>query len=265
MSTPPDRNRSSPLAGLPNFRDFGGHPTRDGRRVRHGLLYRSQSLHFATEEDLEQLARMNIRLVCDLRSRGERMRHPGRWHAGPDPVRLHLEINTDARAGNSEFVSVVRTSPDRDGVYRGMLVNYRSMPKAFAPVLRDLLVHLTDAQHLPAVIHCHAGKDRTGFICAVILSALGVDREHVMADYLRTAQVLDHRQVSSGIAELFSHLIGAPLSPEALQPVVDVRAEYLEAALGQIDADFGSLDAYLEQVGGLTPARRDALCRLLLE
>ncbi|HKQ84557.1 MAG TPA: tyrosine-protein phosphatase [Steroidobacteraceae bacterium] len=255
----------TPLLGMPNFRDFGGHPTADGRSVRYGRLYRSQSLHFATEEDLEQLARMDIKLVCDLRSRRERRRHPGRWHTSTDPVRLHLDISTDARAGNTEFAAVVQASPDYAGVYRGMMLNYRNFPRSFAPVLRELFSHLADEKHLPAVIHCHAGKDRTGFVCAVVLAALGVDREHVLADYLLTEQRMDRVQISAGLAEVFSHFIGVHLAPEALRPAVEVHEEYLKSSLEQIDAAHGGMDAYLEQVGGLTPAKRDQLKALLLE
>ncbi|MET0657477.1 MAG: tyrosine-protein phosphatase, partial [Steroidobacteraceae bacterium] len=266
MSMSLDSNATlTPFLGMPNFRDFGGHPTTDGRSVRHGRLYRSQSLHFATEEDLEQLARMDIKLVCDLRSKRERKRHPGRWHTDTDPVRLHLDISTDARAGNAEFAAVVQASPDSAGVYRGVLVNYRNFPKSFAPVLLDLFSHLTDEKHLPAVIHCHAGKDRTGFISAVVLSALGVDREHVLADYLLTEQRMDRAQISEGLAEVFSQLIGVHLSPEALQPAVEVHGEYLERSLDQIDAEYGGMDTYLERVGGLTPAKREQLKALLKE
>jgi protein-tyrosine phosphatase len=254
-----------PLSGMPNFRDLGGYPTADGRRVRHGRLYRSQSLHFATEEDLQQLARMDIRLVCDLRSPRERRHQPGLWHDNGDPVRLHLDIQADARAGNAEFAAVVRASPDRAGLYRGMLVNYRNFHKSFAPVLRDLFDYLSNERHLPAVIHCHAGKDRTGFICAVILAALGVERQHLIEDYLLSEQRMDRGQLSAGLAEVFSHLIGLHLSPAALQPAIEVHAEYLKAALNQIDAYHGSMDAYLERVGGLTPQRREQLRALLLE
>lgn len=252
------------LPGLPNFRDFGGHPTSDGRRVRYGVLYRSQSFHFATERDLEQLADMDIRLVCDLRSGIERNHNPSRWPANADPVRLHLNIRTDARAGHSDFVEQMRASPNREGVYRGMLINYRNMPKAFAPVLQALFTHLTDPKHLPAVIHCHAGKDRTGFICAVILSALGVDREHVLADYLLSAERIDAEQLTHGLTETFSAFIGVHFTPDALAPALEVHEEYLAGALDQIDREHGGMDAYVERVGGLTPPRREQLQSLLL-
>lgn len=254
-----------PLAGLPNFRDLGGQSTRDGRRVRRGMLYRSQSLHFATEEDLQQIASWNVKLVCDLRSQLERKDHPGRWHAGAEPVRLHLEITTDARAGNEEFLQALRAAPNRDGVYRGMLINYGNMPRSFAPVLRQLFTHLNDAAHLPAIIHCHAGKDRTGFICAVILAALGVEREHLETDYLRTEQLMHRGQISCGLINMLSRLAGAPLAADAIDPLVDVHLEYLDAALDRIDADFGGMDAYLEQAGGLGPEPRARLQSLLLE
>jgi protein-tyrosine phosphatase len=253
------------LTGLPNFRDFGGHPTANGGVVRQGLLFRSQAFHFATEEDLEHLASMEIRLVCDLRSKLERSKSPGRWPQGADPIRLHLDILTDARAGHNDFIDTLRASPNADGVYRGMLVNYRNMPKAFGPVLPGLFSHILEPDNLPAVIHCHAGKDRTGFICAVLLGALGVDREHIFADYLLTAERIDAEQLAIGLADTFSSFVGVQFTRDALTPALEVHREYLAAAFEQLDRDFGGIEQYLEQVAGMTPTKIQALRGILVE
>jgi protein-tyrosine phosphatase len=255
---------SLPLRGLPNFRDFGGHPTRDGGRVREGVLYRSQAFGGATEKDLEYLASLDVRLVCDLRSALERQSAKDRWPAGTQPPRLCLDIRSDARAGHRELIDTIRREPNAAGVHRGMMLIYRGMPAAFAPVLPELFARLLDPTHLPVVIHCHAGKDRTGFICAVILAALGVLDEYIAADYLLTAQRIDRRQLGLELVETFSAFVGVPLTAEALQVALDVRPEYLNAAMHSLEADYGGVDGYMQTVAGLSPADRERLRENLL-
>jgi protein-tyrosine phosphatase len=131
-------------------------------------------------------------------------------------------------------------------------------------VLPQLFDHLLDPDRLPMVIHCHAGKDRTGFICAVILAALGVHAEQITADYLLTAQRIDRMQLSLELVDTFSAFVGVPLTAEALQVALDVRPEFLEAAMLSLDADHGGIDGYLRDVGGLSEARRERLRENLL-
>jgi protein-tyrosine phosphatase len=255
---------SLPLRGIPNFRDFGGYATKDGRRVRERVLYRSQAFGGATPEDLDYLASLEIRLVCDLRSATERKTARDRWPAGVEPARLNLDIRSDARAAHSELIDAIRREPNPAGVHRGMLLIYRGMPTAFAAVLPELLARLLDPAHLPVVIHCHAGKDRTGFICAIILAALGVLDEHVLADYLLTAQRIDRQRLSLELVDTFSAFVGVPLTVEALQVALDVRPEYLDAAMQALAADYGGIDGYLQTAGKLGAADRERLRSILL-
>jgi protein-tyrosine phosphatase len=252
------------LRGLPNFRDFGGYATLDGRRVREGVLYRSQAFGGATEEDLESLASLDIRLVCDLRSQVERKTAQDRWPAGAQPPRLHLDIRNDARAAHHELIDTIRKEPNPSGVYRGMMLIYRGMPAAFAPVLPQLFAHLLEPENLPVVIHCHAGKDRTGFVCAVILAALGVAHSEILADYLLTAERIDRMWLSVDLVKTFSDFVGVPLTAEALQVALDVRPEYLDAAMQTLEVDYGGMDGYLQHAAKLGSTDLDRLRGILL-
>jgi protein-tyrosine phosphatase len=136
---------------------------------------------------------------------------------------------------------------------------YRGMPASFAPVLPQLFERLLDAENLPVVIHCHAGKDRTGFICAVILEALGVRREDALADYLLTAERIDRSRMGVDLAETFSAFVGVPLSTAAVQVALDVRPEFFDAAMQSLAADYGGVDGYLEKAGKLGAAQRAKL------
>jgi len=259
------RYRDQPnIDGLPNFRDLGGLVTVDGRRLRHGRVFRSQGFEAATAEALDALSELDIRLVCDLRSLRERQRAPSRWPPSAQSLRIEFDLRTDIRAGPGSVRSAILEQPDAAGAYRGMIANYQGMPEAFAGVLPALFEQLLDEQRLPAVIHCHAGKDRTGFVCAMLLFALGVPREHVYEDYLRSRQTLDQSAMSAGLVTLFEEVAGLSLTAEVLLPVAEVHAAYLDAALTRIERDYGSIDLYLEGVAGLDRTRRDRLKALLL-
>jgi protein-tyrosine phosphatase len=245
------------LIGAPNFRDFGGFVTVDGRRVRRGLLYRSERLSRLSDTDLEQLRPLGINLICDLRSEHERMRSPSRWPQGHEPERLDLRLNADLRAGNLALRDQIVADPSLAGVRRVMLDTYRMLPVNAAKGLGQLFERLA-AGAAPVLIHCTAGKDRTGFICASIQHALGVPREDIVADYLLSAERID----IAALAQVTREMVGE-LEPEAAAAVNGVAAEYLDAAYASAAAQFGSFDGYLEWVGVDRKLRQQLQSKLL--
>jgi protein-tyrosine phosphatase len=249
--------RRLPLAGADNFRDLGGYQTRDGRFLRWGRLYRSNELSDLSGEDVRYLSRLGLRLVCDLRSQGERAARPSRVAGAPAPASLVLPVSEEGvdpetmrgriRSGGIAALSVEAT----------MLDAYRSFPGEHAAAWSALFARLARPENLPTLVHCTAGKDRTGFAAALVLLALGVPEATVFEDYLLTNVYRDdfRRRVERWVP-LYSLF---RTRPEDVLPLIEARATYLRASLDAIAAGWGSVDGYLEQALGVDAETRAAL------
>jgi protein-tyrosine phosphatase len=259
MTTPTDTSTQS---GLKVFRDLGGIVTADGRRIRSGRLFRSGDLSALTEADLDRLRGIGIRLVCDLRSEFERTARPSQWPANLQTEWLVAGL-LDVRSGQIDLRRMLIEDPTPTGVRRIMLATYDALPAAAAPLLPQLFSRLANDQ-LPALIHCSAGKDRTGFICACIQHALGVDREQIHAHYLATREYLAIDAMASRIAERLREMVGDAAAQKMVRVLADVEAEYLDAAFDRINQDHGAITRYLRACG-LTPTLEQRLRTQLLE
>lgn len=255
------------LECAPNFRDLGGYATADGATVARGRLYRSQHVGAPTETDLETLRRIGIRYVCDLRGTRERQSRPSRWPKGATPQERHLNIGVDVRAGAEKLVEILIADPTAAGVRRMMEVNYSLLPNAFADGgLGLFLDDLLEGDKFPAVVHCTAGKDRTGFVSAVLLLTLGVPMETVRHDYMLTEQLLDLTDMMANSAGYLKAVIGEQLEPDdaMLRMLCGVSPDYLTSAIDTINQDYGSVEGYLEQTAGFGPEKRERLREIML-
>ncbi|MFJ7263653.1 tyrosine-protein phosphatase [Streptomyces globosus] len=268
IPTPPPAGRAPEpqLAGVRNFRDVGGLPTLDGRRVRSGRLYRSGHLAHATETDAEFLESLGLHTVFDFRNAVDQAME------GPDiPLAgvRNLNIPLSDPAAGADFWTMVRDGDTEQ--LRGILGDGRAAAR-MTDSYRAMVVERT-AEHgrvlhalaedsVPALLHCAAGKDRAGVAVAVTLLALGVEREAILADYLESNA--PHRRYrvrpGSGIPEARS-----PEATELLAPLFDARAAYLAAAFDTIDARWGGTDRYLAEGLRLAPATLDRLRDRLLD
>jgi protein-tyrosine phosphatase len=253
------------LEGAPNFRDLGGYPTADGRHVRFGRVFRSELLNRVTDADLEAIRGASIGAVCDLRHGIERERQSNRWPEGLDVVTIGgppadgLEVvqanGIQARIAQPDF--------DLDEAREALARGYRRMPLALAPALAVVFDHLLAPDAAPLLVHCTSGKDRSGFVSAVLLSALDVRREAIVEEYLLSRE----RTPTKHIRDMLVRFLGDRLPPgrlDALVEIATVSQQYLEAAFAEIDESWGGLGAYLEKGAGLDPGRRQALQRRLL-
>lgn len=254
------------LDGARNFRDIGGVRSWDGRRVRRGLVFRSEHLAHLTDADVEALRHTGVRLICDLRSAHERKRLPSRLPVGANaPQLLVLAINEDSNAAHEHFIARIAQDPSPAGAIAAMMDIYRGHAQAFSGKLVHLFDSIIDEDRLPAVVHCHAGKDRTGFATAMLLHALEVPMDAIVADYVATLRYYDAEAGVRSSGSLLAETLGQAVPRETLVAVLSVREEYLLAAFDSIEADYGSVDRYLEQTAGLTAERRARLKWRMLE
>jgi protein-tyrosine phosphatase len=235
-------DRSLHLAGAPNFRDLGGYRTRDGRWVRMGALYRSDQLDKLTDADLAKVTRLGIRTVVDLRTAAERSAGPDRVPAGArgqvQDVLAGSGVSTDI-AGQ---LSAAAAATDTMRAVERVMVDSPGARSAY----RGLVAAVADPGDRPLVFHCTAGKDRTGWAAASILTALGVPEQAVLDDYLRS---------NTYVLPKYAPLLAALPAAKAAQarPLLEVHPEYLRAGTDEAALRYGSMDGYLRQALGASP------------
>ena len=237
------------LAGLPNARDLGGYPAADGLAVREGLLLRSEALTNATAEDLAALAEQRVGLVVDLRGESEiAMFGEGTWSGR----RVHLPT---ADLTQAVFAQMMNAGPEgeplaEDEAVKVMVEMYRqfvsdeSSRAAFASALALITEQLE--QGTAVLFHCTAGKDRTGWLAAIVLTALGVERETVFEDYLLSNRRATEGRGAQSRAKLVATLRKLVGEQQPIIPLLDVRREYLQAAFDEAELGYGSMESFLE-------------------
>ncbi|MFD8206891.1 tyrosine-protein phosphatase [Streptomyces sp. NPDC059695] len=253
------------LAGVRNFRDVAGLPTTDGRAVRPGRLFRSGHLAHATEGDAAFLASLGLHTVFDFRNESDRKVE------GADvelPGVRNVNIPLSDPADGKEFWKLVRGGEiaqlrevlgDGKAAAR-MTESYRRMIVE-RTAEHSRILHSMAEESVPALMHCAAGKDRAGLGIAITLLALGVEREAIEADYVKSND--PHRRYNVRRSSVAPDAM-SPEVMELLSPLFDARVEYLRAAFEAIEATWGSVDAYLTEGLKLAPETRERLRQRLL-
>jgi protein-tyrosine phosphatase len=243
------RARHFNLEGASNFRDLGGYLGKDGRAVRWRRIFRSNHLGHLTPADIDVLSGLGLKQAFDFRGVEER----GAASCGIAEIAVHslpIEPTVVAalralRAAGTPLSSVEAREAMRD--------SYRNYVQHNTPRFRALFAHLLE-NGTPLVIHCTAGKDRTGFACALILHALGVPEDLIAEDYLLTNRF--YRRDPSASTDL----------PEDVRlALTSVEASYLAAAFEAIRDGYGNLEGYLRDGLGLAPRDRATLEACYLE
>jgi protein-tyrosine phosphatase len=235
--------RHIPFEGPLNFRDIGGYPVASGGITRWSAVYRSDSLHRLTEDDLLAFDALGVKAIYDLRRPSELSRFPG------PRAYVHLEI----AGGDIAKAQAAGLRTRRDGE-EWLAADYLSMLPAAAPAFGKLLSRLADGGQLPAVVHCLGGKDRTGMAIALLLTALGVDRDTVLDDYELTSECYAARVPE--VVEAFAAL-GIPRP--AGEGLLSTPRWAMAQALQELDRAYDGIEPYLLGPGGMPPATLHAL------
>jgi protein-tyrosine phosphatase len=257
---PPARDgRFIPLEGTHNCRAVHSWRTAQGKWVKPGFLYRSSGLEDLTPEDAAALADLGIALVVDLRSDHERARYASDWQGNAPPPNWSGAHCVAA----ADMATLIQGPPlGMAELHEALLAVYRSFPLDLAGALSAVFDALLEGRG-PVLVHCAAGKDRTGFVVAMALRALGVSEEDVMSEYLLTNQVFEEArrrfEKRAHIAALERH------TPGATRILLGASSEYLAAADAEISAQWGSAQNYLQAMTGLDGAKRADLCAKFLE
>lgn len=251
--------RVLPLEAGSNFRDIGGYAGAGGRHVRWGLIYRSAGQPLLTPADQAQIAKLGLANLVDLRSAEERRLAPTRIQ--------NIRYNAVGYS-MAALMPAASATPIRNGS-----ALYRGFPTLLAPHLRLVFDRLLNERGGLAY-NCSAGQDRTGFVTAMILAALGVPRATIMADYTLSTELrrpeFEMPRIDPAVAasDPVARMFAGYQTPQAAKPTPLVEADgtpFLAGALAEITEKHGTIEAYLEREAGLTPARRKALQAAYLE
>lgn len=249
--------------GIDNFRDFGGYDTACGRGLKPGLLFRSANHSYATEADLQALRDLGVRVIVDLRRPMERAREPSkRWTDFDGHV-----VENDHEVEDKDWTVLLKQAETLDADYfrEDSLGFYRAAPfedrhiDLFGRYFRSL----AEADG-GVVVHCAAGKDRTGMICALTHHLAGVHRDDTLADFLATNHPEKIVKRVEFLGPWIHDLTGRVVDEEALKVAVSVHEAYLDAAFEKIAETSGSVDAYLEQVLGVDAELRGRIEQRIL-
>ena len=236
------------LEGQHNFRDLGGIPTKDGRIIKSGLLFRSGDLHSITDEDVRMLEEIGLEMIIDFRSPREYGHRPNRKIPGVKEIK-HIPIYDAPR----EFAAHYIEENNEEGLKHLLTAEYSRIILTYSAEYSHFLYEVAHNPHIPLVYQCSAGKDRTGLASIFLLTALGVDLEDSLKDYFRTnlfARVHAHEII--GILNSNGH------NGELMRPMLEVREEYIDAAFNTIYNRFGNLENFVfNELGAETKLLRE--------
>lgn len=256
------RNPFLPTDGIHNLRDYGGYAAADGARVKTGLLFRSGQHMEASDADLEALHRLDIRTIIDLRGSSERASFPCRRHQAFDAHVIAYDGETSNSPPHEGGWDKIDMTAER--ARARMIAVYTRMP--VNPAMIDMFTRYFEAlaeREGGSLVHCFAGKDRTGIAASLLLHSLGVHRDDIVAEFLLTNDApTQHILERQSLPRMEAHY--DVIEPEAIRNLMGVLPEYIETYFAEVERDHGSVDAYLANSLGVDETRKARLRERLL-
>lgn len=256
------QDRVLKLDGVHNFRDYGNYAAADGVRVKAGLLWRSAQHGDGSDEDLAAIEALGIKTVVDLRGPSEREAKPCRRAPGFDPQVFAYPEETTGLALHTEAADGVITAAEARAA---MLRLYEGIPfrENLVPMLRCYFEVLRRAEGA-SLVHCVAGKDRTGFAVALAQHVLGVSHDDIVEDYVLTNQAGNiEARIAAGAEQIRASR--GNMSDDTIRTLMGVEADYIVTAFDRAAERHGSVDIYLAEVIGVDVLMRDDLRAAYLE
>jgi protein-tyrosine phosphatase len=257
------------IASLPNLRELGGYKTSDSSSIRRAVLYRSSQLYHISTGDMQKLTALKWKNDFDLRTLQERTTKPDELPSGVNNV--SLDMLADASEENWVKLGDLLNDPKRVStvVGGGTAEAVTTMKQIYCDMvtlpssktaLKQLYTKLSKSGSTPAVFHCSSGKDRTGWATAALLSILGIPKETIIKDFVRSNDYI--LPMNQKVIDDFVKAGGEPGIPPA---IIGVKAEYLEAAFKEVQRVYGSMDRYFSEGLGIDAAAQKALRDNFLE
>ncbi|MBE9524240.1 MAG: tyrosine-protein phosphatase [Chloroflexi bacterium] len=254
------------MKSVHNFRDFGGYCTENGARIKTGLLYRSGSLSHISDQDLVTLSSLGLRTIIDLRTSEERIKDPDRIPEN-NIIRTHnipmRPIRNSESRSIRQLISLIIGEERKIDYAQLAKITYQSYAIDFRAEFSELLKMLSDSANLPILIHCTAGKDRTGVVVSIIQNLLGVPLTITMQDYLESNFRLQAYQQAIMKRIKLLPFLGIPR--DKFLPLFEAREEYLHAAFEQIESEFNTLASYFRLGLNISSDDQQDLVNVLVE
>jgi len=255
-STVHTASRLLPLEGGRNFRDMGGYKTGDGRTVKWGKIFRSGTMAFLTDDDYGYLRGLGVKTVCDYRSSAEREVEPTNWRAGEIEYLAHDYSSAQSSNGLRQIFAKPDVTPA--DVKAAMAGFYHTIAYEHADKYKEMFAKLA-AGDMPLAFNCSAGKDRAGTSAALLLTALGVPRETVVADYALSDKLVDYMAVFAkrdaaqkpqGQKNPYAFL--SQLPRDLVAPLMASDPDYIRATFAHLEAEHGSVMNFIQNELGVT-------------
>lgn len=254
------------IESVPNLRDLGGYRTADGQMLASGLLYRSNQLYHVSPDDMQKVANLNLKYVYDLRTYDEMQSRPE--ELPPDVSHVWLDVLADSPQAGPAMLEKLMADPKLANqelgggkvakMFAGSYREFVSLPSA-RHEYRKLYLSLANRDMLPALFHCTTGKDRTGWAATAFLTLMGVPKDVVMADYLRSNDYILplYRKVIDGA-------VAQGIEEDIPVSILGVRSEYLEAAFDEMEKQYGTIENYFAEGLGIDAEKQQALREVYL-